>query len=229
MHRALANDTAEGKIDVAAKPVIKAAGPVPTTTMNIRSNRRAASAPARTGMTAPVVVPTVVASTGESNVPVISAMGRRMSIKQELPRFNLGTKRQSIISPHFFEQGLNIHDLPRSTKEFQAYARLSKLSDTELQQVLMEAGLVRYQFRSPHEIKMALVSLGNTGRSRTPLSEEWRKKAKAKAESREHFSGAIRFRDDEDDGQDDEYDVENDMRSHSSLSTGRPHTVILSI
>lgn len=142
---------------------------------------------------------------------------RRISIKEELPKFSLApNRRQSIVSPHYFEQSLNIDDLPRSTKEFQAYARLSKLSDAELQQTVMDAGLFRYKFRSPHEIKMALVSKGNTGRSRTPLTEEWRKKTanKVRAEQLGHFHRK------EHDIRDDEFDSLNDTQSHSSLSSG---------
>jgi hypothetical protein len=74
-------------------------------------------------------------------------------------------------------KGLDLNDLPRSTREFQvtqttikkrlfsifdsksqAYAKLSKLSDVRLQQELIDVGLVDYKFRSPHEAKMAIVS-----------------------------------------------------------------------
>ena len=40
----------------------------------------------------------------------------------------------------------------------------------------MDIGLIGFKFRSPHEAKMAIVSMDNTVRARTPLSEEWRKK-----------------------------------------------------
>ena len=116
--------------------------------------------------------------------------GRRMSIKEELPRVAFRSRRQSITSPYFFEKSLNIHDLPRNTKEFQAYAKLSKLSDAEMQQVLIDIELTGFQFRSPHEVKMAIVSMNDvahTGRARTPLSEEWRKKSRQKAEEEQQY------------------------------------------
>jgi hypothetical protein len=77
---------------------------------------------------------------------------------------------------YFYKQSLNINDVPSSTKEFQAYAKLSKLSDIRLKQELTLYELDGYDFRSPHEAKMAIVSKMMPVRSRTPISDEWRKK-----------------------------------------------------
>ena len=66
---------------------------------------------------------------------------------------------------------MNIDDLPQNTREFQIYAKLSKLSALQLQQELTNRGLLEFRFRTQHEEKMAILgSMDTLVRSKTPLA-----------------------------------------------------------
>ena len=94
----------------------------------------------------------------------------RSSIKEQLP--DVAKPGKPTNSTFYFDKSLNIDDLPQNTREFQIYAKLSKLSDLQLQQEITNRGLLAFQFRTPHEAKMAIVkTMDDFERSKKPISD----------------------------------------------------------
>ena len=70
----------------------------------------------------------------------------------------------------YYELPLDINDVPSTTEEFHLYAKLSEYSELRLRKTIeVNPHLQGFKFRSPHEAKMALVSieypLGSTQQS----------------------------------------------------------------
>ena len=86
--------------------------------------------------------------------------GRRQSIKPMVPSRSVSAgSRPKNAANYYYSYALHENHLPSNPKEFQFYAKLSKLSEIGLAKEVENANLQSYQFRTQHEMKMAVLEV----------------------------------------------------------------------